>query len=77
MIGFASFVAVARRPWLWPTAIGAWLALTPRGWWRHPPFLPVPDREVVAWRVTTAYGRPDMTLVPDDLVSYLQWRRRT
>ena len=76
MVTWRTVVAVLIRPWLWGTAIGAVLAFAPDGWWRRPPFLPLPDRSVVEWRVTTAYGRPDMTLVPHDVVSYLQWRKR-
>lgn len=76
MLTFRDGLAVAVRPWLWATALGAVFAFARRGWWRRPPFLPLPDPEVVAWRVTTAYGQSDMTLVEDDLVSYLHWRRR-
>jgi hypothetical protein len=76
MLTFRDVLAVAIRPWLWATAVGAVFAFARRGWWRIPPFLPLPDPDVVAWRVTTAYGQSDMTLVEGDLVSYLQWRRR-
>jgi cytochrome c biogenesis factor len=68
--------AVVVRPYLWATAIGAWFAFTPLGWWKRWPFLPIPDRSVVDWRVTTAYGQPDMTLATNDMLSYLQWRRQ-
>ena len=27
-----------------------------RGWYRHVPFLPLPDREYLRWRMYTAYG---------------------
>ena len=76
MLTWQSIVAVLVRPWLWPTAIGAVFAFARDGWWRQPPFLPIPDGDVLEWRVTTAYGRPDMALVPEDVVSYLRWRRR-
>ena len=76
MVTWRSLGAVLVRPSLWATALGAVFAFARDGWWRRPPWLPLPDRAVLEWRVTTAYGRPDMTLVPDDLVSYLRWRKR-
>ena len=33
-----------------------------REWWRKAPFLPLPDRSYLAWRMYTAYG--DETAVP-------------
>ncbi|GMQ84487.1 MAG: hypothetical protein BMS9Abin07_0051 [Acidimicrobiia bacterium] len=71
-----SIVAVARRPFLWPTALGALVAMSPRRWWARPPFLPIPEHDLVRWRVTTAYGDPEATLAEDDLVAYLEWRHR-
>ena len=34
--------AVARRPALWRTSLRQARRLAPRGWWRRPPFLPLP-----------------------------------
>ena len=70
-------VAVLRRPRLWPTAAGATMALAPSGWWRRRPFLPLPDEELMRWRVATAYGSDDATVDPADIVAYLEWRRRS
>ncbi|MCZ7532937.1 MAG: hypothetical protein M5U23_05970 [Acidimicrobiia bacterium] len=70
-----AITAIAVRPLLWPAAIGAVLSLARRGWWRHWPFLPFPDESVVRWRVTTAFGQPDMALATEDILSYLRWRR--
>src|SRR5207249_10125862 len=33
-----------------------------RGWYRSPPFLPLPPREYIRWRMFTAYG--DEAAVP-------------
>lgn len=44
-------------------------------WWARPPFLPLPDRGYVRFRLVTAYGatgRPEAR----DLVEYLEWCRR-
>jgi hypothetical protein len=41
-------------------------------WWRRPPFLPVPDRAYVRYRLETAYG-PGVPPDPHDLLSYIRW----
>jgi hypothetical protein len=68
--------ALARRPALWPTALRAARSMTPAGWWRRPPFLPLPDRDYLRFRLVTAYGgdgsRPPH---PDDVVTWLTWLR--
>lgn len=46
-----------------------------RGWWRQPPFLPLPDPKQLAWRRTTAYGT-DRPAESHDLVSFLLWADR-
>jgi hypothetical protein len=47
-----------------------------RGWWRHPPFLPLPPREYVRWRMHTAYGDPDAVPPAEDVARYARWVRR-
>lgn len=69
--------AVVRRPRLWGTALATLAAFAPDGWWKRPPFLPIPDEELVDWRLTTAYGSADSTLAEADLVAYLEWRHQT
>ncbi|MGH8999148.1 MAG: hypothetical protein ACRDY7_07130 [Acidimicrobiia bacterium] len=66
--------AVLRRPGVWPVAARQLVRMAGPGWWRRPPFLPVPDREYVRFRLHTAYGtsgQPD----EDDVVAYLRWCR--
>lgn len=46
-----------------------------RGWWRRPPFLPIPDRSHLAWRRTTAYG-VDRPVDRADLTAFLLWADR-
>ena len=48
-----------------------------RGWWRYPPFLPLPDRGYLRWRMYTAYG--DEAAVPPvaDVIGFARWRRET
>jgi hypothetical protein len=68
-------VAVARRPTLWPVALRQWRRLTPSGWWRRWPFLPVPSREYVRFRVLTQYGDSESRPSGADVVNYLTWCR--
>jgi hypothetical protein len=54
----------------------AW-AFRRRDWWRKSPFLPIPDRTYLGWRMYTAYG--DETAVPPvrDVIGFARWRRET
>ena len=44
-----------------------------RGWWRRVPFLPLPSREYVRWRMHTAYGDADAVPPAEDVVRYATW----
>lgn len=48
-----------------------------RDWYRRPPFLPLPPREYLRWRMLTAYG--DEAAVPPlgDVINFARWRRET
>jgi hypothetical protein len=65
--------AVAARPRLWPAALRQARALVPARWWRRRPYLPVPDREWLRFRMTTAYGDPAAAIDVDDLLVWLAW----
>ena len=54
----------------------AW-AFRRRRWWTRAPFLPLPDREYLRWRMYTAYG--DENAVPPlrDVIGFARWRRET
>ena len=68
--------AVIRHPNLWFTAASAAIGLAPRGWWRHAPFVPLPDPAWLKFRLETAYGGDgNSTLRPDDLITWLQWKK--
>ena len=68
--------ALARRPGLWATAVRQLVALAPTGWWRRPPFVPVPDREYLRFRLQTYYGDPDREPEAADALAWLEWCRR-
>ena len=42
-------------------------------WWRRPPFLPLPEREYVRWRMYTAYGDGDAIPPAEDVIRYARW----
>jgi hypothetical protein len=48
-----------------------------RDWWRQAPFLPVPDRGYLRWRMYTAYGDENAVPPADDVASFARWRRET
>ena len=66
---------LATRPDLWVTAAVQGRRLVPNGWWRRRPFLPVPDRAWIRFRLQTAYGDPGHAPPPEDVVAWLQWCR--
>jgi hypothetical protein len=65
-------VAVARHPGLWGTALRQVGRLAAPGWWRRPPFLPLPSAAYLRFRLETAYGE-QRAPAPDDLLAYLRW----
>ncbi len=71
----AAAAAVGCRPALWPTAARQVRRLARRGWWRRPPFLPLPDRGWLRFRALTQYGDPRHAPNGEDLVGWLVWVR--
>ncbi len=66
---------VAKRPRLWPTAVGQVFRLSRPGWWRRWPPLPAPDPSYLRFRLQTQYGDPEREPEPADVVAYLHWCR--
>ena len=48
-----------------------------RRWWAQAPFLPVPDRTYLRWRMYTAYGEEDAVPPLEDVIRFARWRRET
>jgi len=67
---------VLRRPTLLPALLGLAWRIRRRGWFRRPPFLPLPSRAYLEWRMETAYGDPGYRPPPDEIARYLRWTRR-
>lgn len=47
-----------------------------RDWYRRPPFLPLPDRRYLKWRMYTAYGDEDIVPPAEDIARYARWAVR-
>ena len=62
-----------RRPGLWPDLLETGWAFRRRGWYRRPPFLPLPSDAYMRWRLETAYGEPDAVPPPDELERFVRW----
>lgn len=64
------------RPRLAFDLLSAAWAFRRRHWYRTPPFLPLPSRDYLRWRMYTAYG--DEAAVPpvEDVVRFARWRRK-
>lgn len=45
-------------------------------WWTRAPFLPLPARDYVRWRMYTAYGDHDAVPPVEDVVRYARWAAR-
>jgi hypothetical protein len=71
---FQCVPAVMRKPHLWRTAFRQASRTVPRRWWTRPPFVPLPDRTYLRFRLETAYGT-DGRPSADDVVRYLEWCR--
>ena len=69
-------VAIARRPSLWGVTVRQAHRLARRGWWRRPPFLPIPGGDYMAFRSETQYGAARRPPVPGDVLNYLAWCRQ-
>ena len=48
-----------------------------RGWHSRFPFLPIPDRTYVRWRMYTAYGDYDAVPPVTDVERYSRWAARS
>jgi hypothetical protein len=48
-----------------------------RRWYRRFPFLPLPPRDYVRWRMHTAYGTADAVPPAEDVERYARWVGKT
>jgi hypothetical protein len=57
---------------LWPTALRQVRRLAARGWWRRWPFLPLPPRSYLRFRLLTQYGDASHDAQRGDVLNYLR-----
>ena len=62
-----------RQPSLIPALLEAAWAFRSNGWYRRPPFLPIPSKAYMRWRMETAYGDPDAVPPNTELERYIRW----
>ena len=48
-----------------------------RNWWSRAPWLPIPDRTYLRWRMYTAYADEDAVPPVHDVIRFARWRRTT
>jgi hypothetical protein len=75
LVGALTWSAI-RRPTTGAALLGVAWRFRRRGWHRQFPFLPLPDREYVKWRMLTAYGDPDVVPPASDVIRYARWATR-
>lgn len=68
--------ALARRPSLWSTSARLAVRMAPNGWWRRAPFLPLPSRDYLEFRMVTQYGPNGAAPEAGDVLNYVAWCRR-
>jgi hypothetical protein len=64
------------RPRLFGAMLRAAWRFRARGWWRRPPFLPVPPSEYLRWRLHTAYGDTGRGPTGEEMERYVRWANR-
>ena len=79
--GYGDFAGLLlKRPALLLPLLGAAWRFRARDWYRRAPFLPLPDRDYVTWRMHTAYGDEQAPPEAEGVQRYLgwaAWMRRT
>lgn len=74
-LSVALFVRAAVNPRVAADLVALAWSMRRRGWYREPPFLPLPPREYVRWRMYTAYGDEDAVPPVADVIRLARWRR--
>ena len=75
VVHMRTVLALTAHPTLWATAARQLVVLARPRWWAGPPFLPLPDRAYLEFRLQTMYGDPAHVGEPEDLLTYLRWCR--
>ena len=65
-----------RDPRLVPALVRVAWRFRALDWWHRPPFLPLPEREYMKWRMYTAYGDEHAIPPAEDVARYARWATR-
>ena len=65
--------ALAAHPSLWWPTVRQVRRLAAPGWWRRRPFLPLPSRDYLRFRMETQTGDLEHAPDPADVLNYLSW----
>ena len=76
-LAFGLAARAVLRPRLALDLLAAAWAFRRRDWHTRAPFLPLPDREYLRWRMYTAYGEEDAVPPVEDVIAFARWRRET
>ncbi len=74
-LAIALFFRAILRPRLALDLVRMVWAFRAHRWYTRPPFLPVPPRSYMRWRMSTAYGDEDAVPPVEDVVRFATWRR--
>ena len=75
-ISLQLFLRAVRHPSLGVDLLRVAWRFRARGWYRRFPFLPLPARDYVRWRMHTAYGEYDTVPPAEDVIRYARWAVR-
>ena len=67
------FLRALRHPSLGVDLLRVAWRFRARGWYRRFPFLPLPARDYVRWRMHTAFGDYDAVPTAKDIERYARW----
>ena len=76
-LGLTLAARAALRPRLAADLLRVTWRFRRRRWWGRFPFLPLPPRDYVRWRMHTAYGDHDAVPPAADVERYARWVGRT
>lgn len=65
--------ATLRRPSLAVDLLRVAWRFRARGWYGRFPFLPLPSRPYMRWRMVTAYGDAGIVPPAEDIIRYARW----
>ena len=69
---------VAVRPKLWSSGISVWFRMARSGWWLRAPFLPIPAKKFLHFRLVTmdgGDGEANADRQAYDIAAWLEWCR--